>query len=216
MIILDNVHKRYKKNSGYSWVLKNVNLKINHGDKIAVVGSNGCGKSTLTRIISGAEMPTIGTVKRHMTVSWPLAFSGAFQGGLTGIDNIKFICRLYNVDFRKSLAFIKEFSDLGDSLNDVVKYYSSGMRARLAFALSMAVDFDCYIIDEVTAVGDDSFHNKCHEFLYGERGNKAMIIISHDRSYLLDHCEKSLLVRNGSVVMYDDVRNCLEDYDKNK
>lgn len=216
MIELISVCKSYRLSSGYKRVLDGVNLKIKQGDKLAIVGGNGSGKSTLSRIIAGAEMPTSGRIQRDMSVSWPLAFSGAFQGGLTGIDNIKFICRLYNTNYQQSLSFIREFSELGSDLNEPVKFYSSGMRARLAFALSMAVDFDCYVIDEVVAVGDDSFHKKCHEQLFQIRRNKSMVIISHDRKYLLDHCEMAVLVSDGKVVSYSSVEDCLSEYDASK
>ena len=153
MIRVNNVCKKYHTNSGWKTVLKNINFELQKGEKIGILGRNGAGKSTLIRLMSGVEPPTSGTIERSMSISWPLAFSGAFQGSLTGMDNLRFICRLYDVDPDYVTRFTKEFSELGDYLYEPVKKYSSGMKARLAFALSLSVEFDCYLINEVIALG---------------------------------------------------------------
>ena len=142
-------------------VLDDLNLTIHLGEKVGILGCNGAGKSTLIRLISGAELPTSGSIQRGMSISWPLAFSGAFQGSLTGLDNLRFICRVYGVDFRPRVDYVEEFSELGHYMREPVKTYSSGMRARLAFAISMSIEFHCYLIDEVLAVGDAEFQRKC-------------------------------------------------------
>ena len=127
-----------------------------------------------------------------MSVSWPLAFGGAFQGSLTGIDNLRFICRIYGVDPRRQdRASSRNFSELGLYLREPVKSYSSGMRARLAFAISMVIEFDCFLIDEIIAVGDARFHEKCHHELFERRGDRAMIIVSHDAGYIRQHCTRA-------------------------
>ena len=157
MIKLINVCKDYPTRAGPRRVLHNIDLMIHPGEKVGILGRNGAGKSTLIRLVSGAEPPTIGKIERNMSVSWPLAFSGGFQGSLTGADNVRFICRIYGVDFRPRFEFVRDFSELGIYLNEPVSSYSSGMKARLAFAISMTIDFDCYLIDEVMAVGDARF-----------------------------------------------------------
>jgi capsular polysaccharide transport system ATP-binding protein len=212
MIEIKNVSKDYPVKGGYHRVLNKINLTINPGDHVGILGQNGAGKSTLIRLISGAEPPTIGTIERNMSVSWPLAFSGGFQGALTGTDNVRFICRIYGVDFEPRFEFVKEFSELGLYINEPVSTYSSGMRARLAFAISMTIDFDCYLIDEVLAVGDARFKARCKTELFGKRGHKAMLIVSHSHRYLKDTCDRFLLFRNGSIEEYDDFNEVYFQY----
>lgn len=154
MIVLEDVCKTYQTRHGVRTVLDHVNLSLAKGEKLGILGGNGAGKSTLIRLISGAELPTSGRIHRGMSVSWPLAFGGAFQGSLTGLDNVRFICRIYGVAIPAAIEFVQDFSELGRSLGEPVKHYSSGMRARLAFAISLAVEFDCFLIDEIVAVGD--------------------------------------------------------------
>lgn len=204
MIRLTDVSKEYRTGHGINRVLRNINLTINPGERIGILGRNGAGKSTLIRLISGAEPPTSGTLERFMSVSWPLAFSGGFQSGLTGADNVRFICRIYGVDFEPRFKFVKDFSELGGYLYEPVSTYSSGMRARLAFAISMTVDFDCYLIDEVMAVGDSRFRERCRVELFEKRHDKAMLIVSHSHRYLKGTCDRFLLFREGTIEEYDD------------
>jgi len=204
MIRLTNVWKDYPTRAGLRRVLSNVNVTIRPGERIGILGRNGAGKSTLVRLISGAEPPTSGTIERHMSVSWPLAFSGGFHGALTGSDNVRFICRIYGVEFEPRFQFVQDFSQLGMYLDEPVSNYSSGMRARLAFAISMTIDFDCYLIDEVLSVGDEAFRDRCKVELFENRRHKAMLIVSHSHRYLKDTCDRFLLFRNGEVEHHDD------------
>ena len=204
MIRLTNVCKDYDTAAGPRRILDNINLVIHPGERIGILGRNGAGKSTLVRLISGAEPPTSGTIERHMSVSWPLAFSGGFNGNLTGADNLRFICRIYGVDFEPRIKFVEEFSELGLYLNEPVGNYSSGMRARLAFAISMTIDFDCYLIDEVMAVGDQRFRERCRVELFEKRMDKAMLIVSHSHRYLKGTCHRFLLFREGTIEEHDD------------
>jgi ABC-type polysaccharide/polyol phosphate transport system ATPase subunit len=199
MIRLTNVTKDYPSNHGVRRILSDINLTINPGERIGILGRNGAGKSTLIRLISGAEPPTSGMIERNMSVSWPLAFTGGFQGGLTGADNLRFICRIYGVDYHPRFKFVEEFSELGTYLHEPVSTYSSGMRARLAFAISMTVDFDCYLIDEVMAVGDQRFRDRCRVELFENRKHKAMLIVSHSHRYLRGTCDRFLLFRDGTI-----------------
>ena len=204
MIRLSNVSKDYETAAGPRRILDNITLTINPGERIGILGRNGAGKSTLVRLISGAEPPTSGTIERNMTVSWPLAFTGGFHGTLTGADNLRFICRIYGVDYEPRLEFVKEFSELGLYLYEPVGNYSSGMRARLAFAVSMTIDFDCYLIDEVMAVGDQRFRERCRVELFEKRADKAMLIVSHSHRYLKGTCHRFLLFNEGRVEEYED------------
>ena len=166
MLELVDVSKTYHTRHGPREVLKNVNLSLGKGRNLGILGRNGAGKSTLIRMISGAEKPNSGRIKRGMSVSWPLAFGGAFHQHLTGLDNLKFVCRVYGVDYRPLVPFVEEFTELGDYFREPVQHYSNGMMTRLAFALSMAIEFDCFLIDEAMVVGDVRFHERCHEELF--------------------------------------------------
>lgn len=205
MIELSKVTKRYHVRGGSRTVLDAIDLTIQPGEKIGVLGRNGAGKSTLIRLLSGAELPTSGSIHRGMRISWPLAFGGAFQGGLSGMDNLRFVARVYGADIALAKEYVENFSELGAYLYEPVKTYSAGMRARLAFALSMAVDFDCYLIDEIVAVGDKRFHDKCHEELFVKRRDRAMIIVSHDPHYIREHCDRASVLVSGHLSNFDDV-----------
>ncbi len=215
MIALRNIHKQYKTRNGHHTVLDGVDLSVSAGEKVGIIGGNGAGKSTLIRILSGAEKPTRGQVLRGMNISWPLAFGGAFQGGLTGMDNVRFVCRIYGSDIGKASQFVKDFSELGPFLHEPVKTYSTGMRARLAFAVSMAIDFDCYLIDEIVAVGDRRFHDKCHEELFVKRQTKAMIIISHDPHYIKAHCNRACVLVKGKLHHFESVDGAYDFFNGN-
>jgi capsular polysaccharide transport system ATP-binding protein len=159
----------------------------------------------MIRLISGVELPTSGRVRREISVSWPLAFSGAFQGSLTGLDNLRFVCRTYGVNYADVVPFVEEFSELGSYLREPVRHYSGGMRARLAFALSMAIEFDCFLIDEVIAVGDSRFHEKCRIELFEKRKDRALILVSHDPNTISAHCERAAVLVNGKLQSFGSV-----------
>jgi capsular polysaccharide transport system ATP-binding protein len=214
-ITLLDIKKVYRTRNGERLILDELSLKINKGEKIGILGRNGAGKSTLIRIISGAERPTSGSITREMTVSWPLAFGGAFQGSLTGLDNLRFICRVYGTDIDKARDFVEQFSELGSYMKEPVKTYSSGMRARLAFALSMAVDFDCFLIDEVIAVGDSRFHEKCEDELFRRRADKSMIIVSHDPHYIRTHCDSAYILSQGKIRTFSSIDQAFDAYSTN-
>ncbi|AOL93443.1 ABC transporter ATP-binding protein [Porphyrobacter sp. LM 6] len=204
MIEVRNLTKVYPTRFGENLVLDDVSFDLAMGERLGILGRNGAGKSTMIRLISGAERPTSGTVRRSMSVSWPIAFGGAFQPNLTGIDNVRFISRIYNQDEEKNLRFVEEFAELGPYLREEVRTYSSGMRARLAFAISMIIEFDCFLIDEVGAVGDARFHERCNRELFRKRADRAMIIISHDASYIRDHCNRFAVLHNAKLTLFDD------------
>lgn len=216
MIRLTDVNKTYPTGSGPVHVLRDVNLEVSPGERVGVLGRNGAGKSTLIRLIGGAELPDSGTIYRGMSVSWPLAFGGAFQGSLTGLDNLRFICRVYGVDATPRIGFVQEFSELGIYLREPVKTYSSGMRARLAFAISMVIDFDCFLIDEIVAVGDASFHEKCNHELFVKRAQCAMIIVSHSATYIREHCSRAAVLSNGRLHHLGSLDEAFAFYDQER
>ncbi|MDI1307902.1 MAG: ABC transporter ATP-binding protein [Methylotenera sp.] len=215
MISIESITKSYPTRDGSVTILNGVDLTIKQGEKVGILGRNGAGKSTLIRLISGAEMPTSGVIRREMNVSWPLAFGGAFQGALTGLDNLRFICRVYGVSTEEKIDFVQDFSELGRYFREPIKNYSAGMRARLAFAISMAIEFDCFLIDEVIAVGDARFHDKCQHELFEKRKDRAMIMVSHEAHNIREHCDRACVLHQGKLVPFDDVDDAYNFYNEN-
>lgn len=212
MIICQNLSKTYKHGGRIKRVFSDVNLIVEHGDRVALLGRNGAGKSTLIKLIGGVEMPTTGKITRSMTVSWPLGFAGGFQGSLTGYDNARFIARIYGRDYVDLRAFVEDFTELGVQLKMPVRTYSSGMRARLAFALSLAIEFDCYLIDEIILVGDQNFQRKCHLELFEKRADRAMILAVHNNEVVREYCNRAVVIDGGRARVHDNVESAIETY----
>jgi len=211
-IVANRISKVYETQTGHKQVLTDINFTVEPGQKLAVLGRNGAGKSTLVKIIGGVERPTTGSIQRGMSMSWPLAFSGGFEVSMTGYDNIRFIARIYNRPIVETIERVDDFAELGENLLLPVKYYSSGMRARLAFALTVAIDFDCYLIDEVIAVGDQRFHQKCHDALFTKRRDAAMILVSHDAGVIREYCNSALVLKNGHGRVFTDLDLAISIY----
>lgn len=212
MIVCRNLCKSYGGGKHAKQVLRGINISIDRGDRVALLGRNGAGKSTLIKLIGGVEMPTTGSVSRKMSVSWPLGFAGGFQGSLTGYDNAKFIARIYGKKYEEIRDFVEDFTELGRQLRMPVKTYSSGMRARLAFALSLAIEFECYLIDEIILVGDQNFQRKCHYELFERRRDRSMILASHSTDVVQQFCNRALLINGGIGTLFDNVPEAVEIY----
>lgn len=214
MIICSDLAKSYSHGGRQKHVFQNVNLCIERGDRVGLLGRNGAGKSTLIKLIGGVEMPTSGKIIRKMSVSWPLGFAGGFQGSLTGFDNARFIARIYQRDYPAVRRFVEDFTELGRQLRMPVKTYSSGMRARLAFALSLAVEFDCYLIDEIILVGDQNFQRKCQAEMFDKREDRTMIVASHSPEFIRNFCNKVIVLDKGQASMSDNVDEAVERYNQ--
>jgi capsular polysaccharide transport system ATP-binding protein len=212
MICLDKVSKIYQTRFGAHTVLDQISLRLERGRNIGILGRNGAGKSTLIRLISGAEHPTSGRIRREMSVSWPLAFGGAFQSHLTGLDNLKFVCRIYGVDYKPLVAFVEDFTELGIYFREPVLHYSQGMLTRLAFALSMAIEFDCFLIDEAMVVGDARFHERCHQELFQKRKDRAFILVTHDADVIKLYCENAVVLHQGKLFEFASVDEAYDFY----
>lgn len=213
MITCQTIHKTYAAGHGERKVLRGLDFAIAKGEHVGFLGRNGAGKTTLIKLLGGVEFPTAGTIRRRMTVSWPLGFGGGFQGSLTGYDNARFIARIYGMSYRDIADFVEDFTELGRQLRAPVKTYSQGMRARLAFALSMAIEFDCYLVDEVILVGDHRFHEKCRLELFGKRSDRALILASHNAALIREHCTRAMVLHEGRGTMHDDVDLALRHYE---
>jgi len=212
MLAARNLSKTYRTRLGARTVLDNVSFALQRGRNLGILGRNGAGKSTLIRLISGAEQPTSGRIHRGMSVSWPLAFGGAFQSNLTGLDNLKFVCRVYGVDYKPLVPFVEEFTELGVYFREPVLHYSHGMLTRLAFALSMAIEFDCFLIDEAMVVGDVRFHERCHVELFHKRRDRAFILVSHDANVIKLYCERACVLHDGKLYEFSTVDDAYNFY----
>jgi len=211
-IAVRNLVKDYHTQIGRRRILDGVSFDVGLGERVAVVGRNGAGKTTLFKMISGVELPTSGVIERGLHMSWPLGFVGGLSGEMTGRDNVRFISRLYDKNVDDVLAFVDDFAELGVQLDLPVCDYSSGMTARLGFGLTLAIDFECFLIDEVLSVGDQRFHRKCHEALFVQRKDCAMILISHDANMIREFCSKIFVLKAGRGRLFDDVEFGLQIY----
>lgn len=189
-----------------------LSFDLARGGRLAILGRNGQGKSTLIKMLGGILPETEGRIRWMMTSSWPIGFGGGFQGSLSGLDNIRFISRIYNRDYGETLERVDDFAELGPALKQPVKHYSSGMRARLAFGLSLAIEFDCYLIDELVAVGDARFQQKCQEELFQHRAHRSFMMASHDTHLIAQHCERALIIESGKAKIFEDIGEAIEVY----
>ncbi len=214
MIELQNVTKSYKLKGVTKVIFEDLTFSFPEDRNVAIMGVNGAGKSTLMRLVSGAELPDKGKIYRSTRVSWPLGFAGGFNGSMTGVENVRFVSRVYGQDTEAILEYVHEFSELGRSLELPINTYSSGMKARLAFGLSMAINFDCYLIDEVTAVGDQRFKRKSNEVFTERLKDSQIIMISHSAETLKKYCNCGILLDSGNITYYDDIDELIDVYKK--
>lgn len=198
--------------AGERWLFRGLDFGLEQGDRLAVLGRNGQGKSTFIKILGGVLPMSEGELNWKVRPSWPIGFGGGFQGSLSGLDNIRFISRVYASDYDTVLERVENFAELGLALRQPVKHYSSGMRARLAFGLSLAIDFDCYLIDELIAVGDARFAAKCADELFTRRADRAFIMASHDMNSVASVCSSALIIESGQVKFFDDVAEAIDVY----
>lgn len=214
MIELHNVSKSYTLKGVHKQILEDVSLAFPADRNIAIMGRNGAGKSTMMRLLAGIELPDRGRIYRSSKVSWPLGFAGGFNGSMTGIENVRFVARLYGHDTREVIAYVEDFSELGKSLKLPIKTYSNGMKARLAFGLSMAIDFDCYLIDEITAVGDQNFKAKSKKVFDNKLADSQIIMISHSMAAIREYCDAGIFLEGGRLYYYDDIEEIISDYQR--
>ena len=193
-------------------LFRDLAFELKTGERMAILGRNGQGKSTLIKILGGILPVDAGRISWSMNPSWPIGFGGGFQGSLSGVDNIRFISRIYGRNYKDMLERVDSFAELGAALLQPVKHYSSGMRARLAFGLSLAIEFDCYLIDELMAVGDARFAAKCNEELFNQRADRAFIMASHDMGSIRTVCSRALIIESGEVKMFADIDEAVEIY----
>ncbi len=212
LIRFENVTKIYRVMGQRRTVLERVSFTLRPGISYGILGINGAGKSTTMRIIAGTEEATRGRVHRGLRVSWPLGFGGGFNPKMTGRDNVVFVARIYGEDPRRVLDFVADFSELGSYLDMPVGTYSSGMGARLAYGMSMAIPFDTYLIDETLAVGDARFAKRCRDVFDKRRENADVILISHSMETIREYCSQAIILVNGHAIVYEQVDEAIEAY----
>lgn len=214
MIQLDRIFKFYRTEGHVKIVLDHVSATFQSGRSYALLGVNGAGKSTTMRMMAGTELPNAGRIRRSVRVSWPLGFSGGLHPRMTGRENAKFVARVYGADMRKVIEFVEDFSELGDYMDIPVKTYSSGMKARLAFGLSMAIEFECYLIDEITAVGDARFQARCRAEFNMRRQHADLIVISHSMVTIKNYCNCGAVLIDGQLIMFETLDKAIETYNR--
>ena len=205
---LINVHKSYPIRGGRKVILRGASGRIARGEKVGILGRNGSGKSTLVRILGGVEAPSSGSIRCSMSLSWPIGSMAGFQSQLSGADNARFIARIYGRDINATVESVADFSELGEYLRMPMMTYSSGMRSRLALAVSLAVDFDCYMVDEALAVGDTRFGRA-----YAEKIERSgLILVSHSPALVRRLCTRAAVLDQGILTFYDDLDEALVTY----
>lgn len=215
MIKIENLTKSYRTPKGRHYVFKDLNVELPSGKSVALIGRNGAGKSTLLRVIGGIDRPDSGKIHTDKTISWPVGLAGGFQGSLTGRENVKFVARLYSTpdQLREKVAFVEEFAELGKYFDMPIKTYSSGMKSRLGFGLSMAFKFDYYLVDEVTAVGDARFKQKCADLFKARHEEASFLMVSHSLGSLKEFCDVALFIgRDNKVKYFESVDEAIEMY----
>jgi len=214
MIEIRNLYKRYHNHHDSPWVLKDISLTIPTGVSVGLLGRNGAGKSTLLRLIGGMDSPDRGDIIRNSRVSWPIGLAGGFQGSMTGRQNVKFVARIHGAedDIDRVIQEVETFAEIGDAFDEPVKTYSSGMRSRLAFGLSLAFDFDVYLSDEATAVGDRAFKAKAKTAFKDRVGKASLIMVSHGEGVLREFCEAGIVLEKGQAQWFDDIEEAISVY----
>jgi len=214
MIKLEKVFKYYRSHGHRKIVLDHVSVDFAAGRSYGVLGINGAGKSTLIRLLSGTEMPNGGRIRRSVRVSWPLGFTGGLHSGLTGRENAKFVARVYGADPRKVMDFVEDFAEIGAYMDAPIGTYSSGMNARFAFGLSLSIQFDCYLIDEVMAVGDARFQARCKEEFLKRKRHADVIVVSHAMGTIREYCDRGIVLAGGQMHIFNNLDDAMELYKK--
>jgi capsular polysaccharide transport system ATP-binding protein len=205
MIRVSNLTKSFFYQGKQALVLNDISFTINSGESVAILGPNGAGKSTLMRLLGGIDLPDSGIIETDASISWPVGLSGGFQGSLTGRENVTFVSRIYagKREVAEKIRYVEDFAELGVYFDRPYKTYSKGMRSRIAFGLSMAFDFDVFLIDEVTAAGDQRFREKSKRVLMERKQNSDFLMVSHNLWGLKLHCDRAFILEHGKIEEYE-------------
>jgi capsular polysaccharide transport system ATP-binding protein len=209
MIHLEELTKTFRLRGPARAVIDRATLSLPPRRSIALLGRNGAGKSTLLRLIAGTMAPSKGRVRLTGSVSWPVGYAGSFHGDLSGAQNARFIARIYGVDSDELVDFARDFAEIGPAFHFPFRTYSAGMKARLAFGVSMGIAFDTYLVDEITAVGDAAFRAKSTSVLRARMANAGAVVVSHAMGQLRELCDAAMLIDAGRVLWFDDLEEAI-------
>lgn len=217
MIELKNVTKSYLTRAGREYIFRDLSFTIPGGRNVAIIGRNGAGKSTLMRLLGGIDVPDKGKVVTSKTVSWPVGLAGGFQGALSGRENVKFVARVHGAtgaEMALIIRYVERFAEIGRYFDQPVSTYSSGMRGRVAFGLSLAFHFDYYLVDEAMSVGDAHFKKKATRAFRTRVGEANIILVTHGMSQIRALCDMVLLIKDGEITRFDDIEQGISEYEK--
>ena len=215
MIELRHLTKIYRNAGREKVICDDLNMVLPSRKAVALLGRNGTGKSTLLNMISGLVPPTSGEVITTGSMSWPVGFAGSFSVDMTGAQNVKFVARVYGADTEETRDFVEDFADLGDHFHMPVRTYSTGMRSRLAFGLSMAFQFDTYLVDETTAAGDKAFRDKANAVFMARMKHSGAVMVNHSMGMIRELCDMGVVLEGGKATLYEDLEEAIEAYEDN-
>lgn len=213
MIRLENLSKSFWVRGHRQTVIDNLTFTIPTGTSLALLGRNGAGKSTLLQMIAGSMRPTGGRILSTGSISWPIGFAGAFHRDMTGVQNIRFLARIYGIDSESLADFVRDFAELGDFFNMPIRNYSAGMRARIVFGAAMGIRFDTYLIDEVTAVGDAAFKAKSRAVFRHRVQGASAVMVSHNMREIREFCDAALILERGKLAFFDDIDEAIHAHE---
>lgn len=215
MIEFSHVYKRFRTPRGFKYVARDINCTFPSNVSVGLLGRNGAGKSTLMQMIGGRMQPNNGKIITKGSVSWPVGFAGSFSSDMTGAQNTRFIARGYGVDTKSLMEFVEEFAELGDHFHMPFRNYSSGMKSRLAFGISIGIPFDTYLVDEVTSVGDANFKNKSRIYFKDRLRNAGAVVVTHSMTQIRQLCQAGAVLEDGTLTYYPDVEDAIAHHEKN-
>jgi capsular polysaccharide transport system ATP-binding protein len=210
MIVFDNLSKSFPTRGGRKYIARNMNAVFPTGQSVALLGRNGAGKSTLLKIAAGNMNPDSGEVRSDGTISFPVGFAGSFHRDMTGAQNTRFVARIYGVDTDELLDFVQDFAALGGHIHMPVRSYSSGMRSRLAFGISMGIHFDTYLVDEVTSVGDQAFRKRSATVFKERMARSSAIVVTHSLAEVRNLCDAGAVIEDGQLRYFEDIEEAIE------
>lgn len=212
MIQFDHLSKGFWVRGQWQTVINDLSISLPTGKSLALLGGNGAGKSTLLALIAGTLRPDDGSVWSDGTISWPIGFGGSFHRDLTGEQNVRFLARVYGVDTDELIDFVRDFADIGRHFFMPLRSYSAGMRSRLNFGVSMGIHFDTYLVDEVTAVGDQRFRQKSRAVFRDRMKQSSAILVSHNLEELREFCDSAVILHDGTLQVFDDLEAGIEQH----